>query len=128
MIGILWGPTVRWEIVPFSCPPGYGEVWTNEPPDGGYFRARLARSNLEPSQGAGAVKIPPPPLPLPLHFCCAAWNRGELGSTPAVIFSRTRPPDRNCGSGKLGTPCLRMQAENASACAWSCACAAAEGC
>src|ERR1700678_1882771 len=81
-----------------------------------------------PPHGAGEIERPPPaPFPLLLHFCCAAWKAGELGSTPEVIFSRTRPPDMNCGSGKLGTLFLRMQAANASALDSSCACCPADG-
>src|SRR5215472_4405158 len=48
------------------------------------------------------------------HAFWAAWNCGELGS--AVLLAEVTKPPRGLGSGNFGTPCLRMQAANASSC------------
>ena len=60
------------------------------------------------------------------HAFWAAWNWGELGSIrlgpPFLppIRMPTPPPPENSGSGKLGTPWVRMHCENCSAfsCTW----------
>ena len=44
-----------------------------------------------------------------LHDFCAAWNVGESGSTPLRPFIRKSP--WLFGSGKPGTPFLRMHCE-----------------
>src|SRR5438874_6942998 len=59
---------------------------------------------------------------------CAALNCGELGSRPLLESSVSRaPPPEKVGSGNFGTPCERMHAENASACACIFACCAGLG-
>jgi hypothetical protein len=64
--------------------------------------------------------IPPPSGPAPLgisfaHVRCADWNDGEEGSIalPGPPWMTSAPPPFAvaCGSGKPGTPCVRMHSE-----------------
>ena len=68
--------------------------------------------------GAFASVLKPPKIEP--HAFCAAWNAGEFRSIPAPPKVMPNPPSgpaMNFGSGKLGTPCERMQRAMASACA-----------
>jgi hypothetical protein len=68
--------------------------------------------------------------PTEAHSFWAAWNAGELGSTPAPDILMSAPPFGpvwNVGSGKLGTPWERMRRDIASAWALALAVWAAVG-
>ncbi len=94
--------------------------------------------NLLPSS-RDFLPLPPPGLRLvqgapgppagngdtPRQAFWARWNCGELGSTPLKL--KLMPPPLELGSGKLGSPCLRMQFEYASAFSRSLACSAGVG-
>ena len=60
------------------------------------------------------------PPKIPPHAFCAAWKAGERGliSEPGPPIRMPTPPPGavwKSGSGKLGTPCERMQRDMASA-------------
>src|ERR1700722_10790636 len=74
--------------------------------------ASVCREGLVDEPGPGG---PPPGMSF-WHFACAALNRDDERSIPALAWKR-KPPSA-FGSGKLGTPLERMHLAKAIAACW----------
>jgi hypothetical protein len=93
---------------------------------------RIQVANVRACARPGTPLAPPAVDAWPLgsnlrHACRAEVNAGEWPSALpeprcVLMVACTPPPElENCGSGKFGTPCERMQTENATPCLTACA-------
>src|SRR4029453_8304756 len=76
------------------------------------------RQQRDPAGEHRSHGVPPNPDRVSWHACCADWNCGEFWSTPGGSCIVTPPPEKS-GSGKRGTPFLRMHFAYSRTCACS---------
>jgi hypothetical protein len=105
--------------------------WTPPPPNVGSGKPEIpcARMHCENwsiccRRAAESCRGLPPFGSFERHACIADWNAGPLTLTPLTLVpfgdacTSIPPLPFAPGSGKLGTPCVRMHEANCSALAW----------